>query len=74
MYSDPGANDEDDDSYNFVVAELYDEDPIDNYLWDTDFLDAFDNDSTSFNHSGYIGVKVYNFNYPWLTGKYTVTW
>jgi hypothetical protein len=68
----PGANDESDDEYNFVIAELFDEDPMDSVWVDSEFLDAFNFDYTSFSCTGYHSVNVYNYNYPWLPGKYTV--
>ena len=74
VYTDPGENNEPDDEYNWVIVELYDEDPLDSQLVDFEAVDAFDNDSASFDWPGYVGFKVYNFNYPWLPGKYTVVY
>lgn len=72
IYTYPGSNDEDDDENNYLYAELFDEDPSNSVFVDSDFLDAFTADSTSFSCNGYHSVKVKNYNYPWLTGTYYV--
>lgn len=71
----PGTNDEKKDEYNFVVANIYKKDNGENYLMDSEILNAYNNDNVTF--SGYYGYhKIWcgNFNYPWLPGKYNVVW
>lgn len=72
----PGPNDEPEDDLNWVIAELFVvKDNDDRVFYTSKTLDAFEEDSTVFsNIYGYHAVNVYNFNYPWLTGKYNVVW
>lgn len=74
VYTNPLLNTEPDDWFNFVVIELYDEDPIDNSFVTSRIVDAFDNDMESFTWPGYVAFNAYNFNYPWLSGVYTVVY
>ncbi|GIP34417.1 hypothetical protein [Paenibacillus sp. J2TS4] len=72
----PGSNDQPDNELNWVIAELYVvKDNDERVFYTSKTLDAFEKEYTVFSYIyGYHAVNVYNFNYPWLTGKYNVVW
>ncbi|UNK20191.1 hypothetical protein MNQ98_09340 [Paenibacillus sp. N3/727] len=70
VYSNPGVNDEPSID-NFVAVELY----KDEGLYANKVLSGTKSDSATFkNLTGTFYVKVFNYNYPWLSGTYTVIW
>jgi len=72
----PRDNDEKNDKYNWVLIEVLEKlDTGELYAAFTETVSAFDYSYTTFtNVYGYHKVKVYNFNYPWLPGTFTVGW
>lgn len=67
----PGENTEPNNDKNWVVGvsrDVYT--GAEKYIT----LDGFEDDSGKFYDSGYHNYNVYNFNYPWLPGKYNVVW
>ncbi|MNW29116.1 hypothetical protein D3C74_59620 [compost metagenome] len=72
----PGRNTEDDDRYNFVIAEIYRVEPNgENVFQEGRDLDGFVDDSVRFSgYNGYHKIWCGNFNYSWLPGKYNVVW
>ncbi|GIQ67477.1 hypothetical protein DUZ99_08550 [Xylanibacillus composti] len=69
----PEDNGKPDDSYNYVAADFFSEDPIDSVWVSTKFLDAFDADVAIYYCNGYHSVKVYNVNYG-SKGRYYVSY